>query len=42
MIATGLSFWGTLFLVPGVLLLVLAAAWQPYYWLYLPGFALLG
>jgi len=41
-IATGLSFWGTLFLVPAVLLLVLASAWRPYYWLYLPGFALLG
>ena len=41
-IATGLSFWGTLFLVPAVLLLVLAAAWRPFYWLYLPGFALLG
>jgi len=41
-IATGLSLWGTLFLVPAVLLLVLAAAWKPFYWLYLPGFALLG
>jgi len=41
-IATGISFLGTLFLVPAVLLLVLAAAWKPYYSLYLPGFALLG
>jgi hypothetical protein len=41
-IATGLSFWGTLFLIPGVLLLVMALVWKPYYWIYLPGFALAG
>ena len=41
-IVTGISFWGTLFLIPGVLLVVLALAWKPYYWLYLPGLAVLG
>jgi hypothetical protein len=41
-IVTGLSFWGTVFLIPGALLLALALIWRPYYWIYLPGLALTG
>lgn len=41
-IVTGISFWGTVFLIPGALLLTMALVWKSYYWIYLPGFALTG
>ncbi|HUK78649.1 MAG TPA: hypothetical protein VL117_13805 [Thermoleophilia bacterium] len=42
LIMTGISLLGVAIFTPGVLLLALATGWRPFYWVYLPGFALAG